>query len=193
MATKNAKQTKNAKPAAKKADKKVDVKASAKPVKPVAKAAAKPATKLPAKPVTKPVEKIATEKKTTEKPAPKPPKVAAKPVVVKEAPVEAIEAKPTPKIMSGAPTVKVPKEKKPTKKALAAAAAVAKADADWLQLTNQYKAVKPVPYAMSEDYPPKSVISHKILGLGYVLTSLNNRIEVMFKDGKKTLVTNYKK
>jgi hypothetical protein len=94
----------------------------------------------------------------------------------------------TPQIMSGKP-------KEPKKKTAAApvVSAADKVDPEWTTYMNQNKAAKPVIYSMADDYQPKTIISHKVLGLGYVLKSQNNRIEVSFKEGKKTLITNYKK
>lgn len=103
---------------------------------------------------------------------------------------------PTEKISPKIMTAKEPavaKPKKLTKAEKLAAEALVKADSDWLQLQNQYKALKPVPYMMSEDFQAKTVISHKVLGIGFVLKNQNNRIEVLFRDGKRTLITNYKK
>ncbi len=62
----------------------------------------------------------------------------------------------------------------------------------WTQLFEKAKEESPAPYSMSEDYPPKSALKHKVLGWGYVLSSHNNRIEVLFENGIKTLISNYK-
>lgn len=98
----------------------------------------------------------------------------------------------TPKMMSGLPLSDSETKGKKAPKASPVTDAD-KSDPEWVQLANQNKGVKPVPYVMSDDYHPKAVINHKILGLGFVLKSQNNRIEVQFKDGKKMLITNYKK
>jgi len=124
-----------------------------------------------------------------------PTKVASKAVskVQKDAapkPVEKIQ----PKIMSAKPAEAVAPKKSPkTPKEKVATPASEASDPEWLELLNQSKSTKPVPYSMSEDFQPKTVINHKVLGLGFVLKSQNNRIEVQFRDGKKTLITNYKK
>jgi len=67
------------------------------------------------------------------------------------------------------------------------------ANADWAALANKNRDVRPTPYDLSGDYPAKTVLQHKVLGLGFVIKSINNRIEVLFKDGPKTLISNYKK
>ena len=64
--------------------------------------------------------------------------------------------------------------------------------AQWTSLYERSKAVKPVPYKMSENYEAKTPILHKVLGWGYVLSSQNNRLEVLFQDGIKVLIANYK-
>lgn len=104
-----------------------------------------------------------------------------------EVPPEAKVA--TPKIMTA---MGKEKSKKKTPAAVQSSE-MEKVDAEWSELMNQNKSAKPVPYSMSEDFQPKTVISHKVLGVGFVLKSQNNRIEVAFKEGKKTLITNYKK
>jgi hypothetical protein len=35
-------------------------------------------------------------------------------------------------------------------------------------------------------------LMHKVLGWGFVLSNLNDRLEVLFKDGIKVLISNYK-
>lgn len=136
------------------------------------------ALKNPGKTAEKPSKKEKVEK-TASKVAPKD-RVKALPQA--EAP------RATPQIMSGKP--KAPPKKKGSPPVVFDAD---NADPEWTQYMNQNKAAKPVPYLMSEDFQPKTIISHKVLGLGYVLKSQNNRIEVSFKEGKKTLITNYKK
>jgi hypothetical protein len=62
----------------------------------------------------------------------------------------------------------------------------------WKTIFERSKAVKPVAYKMSENYEARTALMHKVLGWGYVLTSQNNRLEVLFKDGIKFLIANYK-
>ncbi|MGE3975767.1 MAG: hypothetical protein AB7F59_14675 [Bdellovibrionales bacterium] len=157
----------------------------------------------------KPIEKKATEKKPVEKKAVDK-KVAEKKTVAKPAPASAKEVKApkvSPSTLKGKTTaedapVKVPKvpkvkktkeEKKAEKAAAKEALQLENANADWLELHKQFKNMKPMPYAMSEQYPEKCVINHKVLGVGFVVKNINDRIDVVFKDGQKTLITNYKK
>jgi hypothetical protein len=65
-------------------------------------------------------------------------------------------------------------------------------ETQWKLIFDKSKALKPVPYKMSDNYEARTAIMHKVLGWGYVLTSQNNRLEVLFKDGIKFLIANYK-
>jgi len=65
-------------------------------------------------------------------------------------------------------------------------------ESQWKTLFDRSKAIKPVAYKMSENYEARTALMHKVLGWGYVLTSQNNRLEVLFKDGIKFLIANYK-
>jgi len=47
-------------------------------------------------------------------------------------------------------------------------------------------------YKMSEQYEAKAAIEHKVLGWGFILSSENNRLDVMFEHGRKMLISNYK-
>lgn len=47
-------------------------------------------------------------------------------------------------------------------------------------------------YKMSEQYEAKTAIEHKVLGWGFILSSENNRLDVMFEYGRKMLISNYK-
>ncbi len=55
------------------------------------------------------------------------------------------------------------------------------------------KAMKIKNYKMSETFEPRTPIMHKILGWGFILSCENNRIQVLVKEGVKTLITNYQK
>lgn len=47
-------------------------------------------------------------------------------------------------------------------------------------------------YKMSEQYEAKTAIEHKVLGWGFILSSENNRLDVLFEQGRKMLISNYK-
>lgn len=60
--------------------------------------------------------------------------------------------------------------------------------AEWANLQPSMDPEQAKPYDMAGKYRVKSLISHPLFGLGIVLLSLPpNKIEVLFKDGKKRL------
>ena len=62
----------------------------------------------------------------------------------------------------------------------------------WNSLKEQFKNDRAPLYNLEADFLPKSPLEHKVLGWGYVLKKQNNRIEVLFREGIKILVVNYK-
>lgn len=62
----------------------------------------------------------------------------------------------------------------------------------WNALYRKAKDVDAAPYSMKKTFAPKTPIVHKVLGWGYVLANRNDRLEVLFKDGIKYLISNYK-
>ncbi len=64
--------------------------------------------------------------------------------------------------------------------------------AQWMSLYERSKEMEALPYKMSGNYEAKTAIMHKVLGWGFVLSSQNDRLEVLFKDGIKILIANYK-
>lgn len=68
----------------------------------------------------------------------------------------------------------------------------AKASARWGELFNKSKKLKPEAYSLKSSYDPESPILHKQLGWGYILSKKNDRLEVLFQDGIKYLISNYK-
>lgn len=160
----------------------------------------KPAAKVTAKVIEKPAAKAG---KVKEAPAPKAAKAgpAAKETNVSKVAPTTLKGKPAPAPVDPSLPVETKEEKtKRTKAEKAAAKVEAKAaqiletaNTDWLELHKQFKNIKPLPYSMGDEYPEKCVINHKLLGIGFVIKNINNRIDVVFKDGQKTLITNYKK
>lgn len=162
---------------AKKAAKPAKAKKSAKIVK------AKPIAK--AKPVKKEVKaKPAPVAKKAAEPAKKTqvmPKVALK------------KAEETVAPAASAPILTVvEKPPKSTAKSRAEAAALNEEQKKWSALHEQLKKKKAVPYVMSGDFPAKTPLEHKVLGWGYVIEARENRIDVLFESGMKTLISNYK-
>lgn len=66
-------------------------------------------------------------------------------------------------------------------------------EAKWFDLKEKYKGNRPSPYKMSEIYQEKTLLDHKVLGLGVILSVVNDRLEVLFQTGTKHLISNYKK
>jgi hypothetical protein len=61
-----------------------------------------------------------------------------------------------------------------------------------LQKKSDSKGLKAQVYNMTKSYEAQTPIEHKVLGWGYILNNINNRLEVLFKDGVKYLISNYK-
>lgn len=61
----------------------------------------------------------------------------------------------------------------------------------WLEAYEKHKAEKPAPYDMKAQFESNRPIQHKILGWGWILSNENDRLEVLFKDGKRMLISNY--
>lgn len=64
--------------------------------------------------------------------------------------------------------------------------------AKWQELNKRYGKEKAVPYKMSESFESLKPIQHKVLGWGFILSNDNNRLEVLFENGIKMLISNYK-
>lgn len=90
-------------------------------------------------------------------------------------------------------SAKAEKKSKKSAKALAIALdKLADLGAQWNALYERSKDLEVVPYKMSDSYEARTAIMHKVLGWGYVLSTQNDRLEVLFKDGIKILISNYK-
>jgi hypothetical protein len=182
-----AKASKPAKPAAKPA-----AKAAKSAVKEAVKAPTKAAPKAPAakaKPVgdAKPAKAVAAAKPAKVEPkavAPEEKKSKkAQLILVKD------DAKEEIKAVAQAPAPKEKKEKK-EKKSKAEKAGAADDMAKWSDLHERYKSVKAVPYSISAQFEAKTPIQHKIFGWGYILSNEYDRLEVLFEDGKRMLISN---
>lgn len=64
--------------------------------------------------------------------------------------------------------------------------------AKWSELNKKFGKDKALPYKMTESYPSLVPIQHKVLGWGFILTNENNRLEVLFENGIRMLISNYK-
>ena len=64
--------------------------------------------------------------------------------------------------------------------------------AKWTELYKKYGKDKAVTYKMTERFPPLAPLQHKVLGWGFILTNENDRLEVLFENGIRMLISNYK-
>lgn len=62
----------------------------------------------------------------------------------------------------------------------------------WFTLYKKAEQIEAKPYNMRNAFEEKTAILHKVLGWGYILANRNDRLEVLFKDGIKYLISNYK-
>ena len=64
--------------------------------------------------------------------------------------------------------------------------------AKWSNLFKKSEQIESKPYNMTAIFEEKTAIVHKVLGWGYILANRNDRLEVLFKDGIRYLISNYK-
>ena len=147
--------------------------------KPEPKVAAKPTVKAKVKAIEK--SKTALKKETSVKTDEV--KVEAQPVVaaVSEKPAKAPKAPKVPKMSASA----IAKAEKATDAANALSQ-------KWGSLYKKAESIESKPYNMRAVFEEKTAIIHKVLGWGYILANKNDRLEVLFKDGIKYLISNYK-
>ena len=62
----------------------------------------------------------------------------------------------------------------------------------WATLYKKAEQIEAKPYNMKAVFEEKTAITHKVLGWGFILANRNDRLEVLFKDGIKYLISNYK-
>ena len=180
-----------AKKAPAKAVKPVKIVKPAKVAKAVIKTAAKPVVKAavvkPAKIAPKPVIKI----------APKPViKVEPKPVAVKEPEPkdqgELLIEKAKEEMASVNADAKQAEKASKVKPIKIERGNLTDEKAKWQELNKRYGKDKAQPYKMTDIFESMKPIQHKILGWGFVLTNENSRLEVLFENGIKMLISNYK-
>ena len=158
-----------------------------------------PAAKAPAKPAPK----AAAPKAAAKKPAPvkapavkaakaepvKPAKEAkvAKPIAEEKAPAPAKADKKAAKVVEA--EVEAPKKEKKTK---VDKSGMSEDQAKWVDLHEKYKSMKAPPYNIGSQYEAKTPIEHKTFGWGFILSNEYDRLEVLFEDGKRMLISNRK-
>lgn len=153
--------------------------------------------------------KSASKKKITDRPKPaaksvaKPTTPKAKPSVVAKAAakVQPIQAekmkvevpapeKPKLKILSGK-KAGTSKKAKSAKGASETELTLSSNNTKWLQLYKKYGNLEATNYDMTKTFEEKKPIQHPKLGWGFIVTIQNDRLEVLFQEGTKTLISNY--
>jgi hypothetical protein len=61
----------------------------------------------------------------------------------------------------------------------------------WLQYYKKYGNIEAVEYDMTRQFEEKKPILHPKLGWGFIVSIVNDRLEVLFQEGIKTLISNY--
>ncbi len=64
--------------------------------------------------------------------------------------------------------------------------------AKWQELNKRHGKDKAATYKMTDTFEALKPVQHKSLGWGFVLTNENDRLEVLFENGIKMLISNYK-
>ena len=80
---------------------------------------------------------------------------------------------------------------KAKRQAEAAATALEEANQKWLEMKEKFSSEKPLKYSMEKKFEPNQPIEHPVLGWGFVVNNVNDRLEVLFKDGVRVLISNY--
>ena len=129
--------------------------------------------------------KVAVKKAASKKVAPK--KAAVKKTAPKKAAAKKVAAKPP---------VDTPKKPRLTKKQRELKIKqdnLSKEDKKlWEASLKKYKDTKAVPYDMKKTYAKETILKHRDFGWGFVISESNYRLEVLFEQGRKTLISNYK-
>ena len=77
-----------------------------------------------------------------------------------------------------------------TSKKVKMMAQAAKLEIKWQQLYKKNAHIQPNAYSMSEtSYEEKTPLYHKSYGWGFILKIKNNRLEVLFEEGIKSLIS----
>ncbi len=156
---------------------------------------------------------VSTKKVQIKKEKPKKPEkaVSAKPVAIKSAATKTIavtkQSKVTPAVLKKPEEAKKLELKKtsaqakaPASKQVADNTEKIKIDRDsmsdeqikWAEMYNKFKDTQASLYDMKATFKAGIPIQHKVLGWGWVVSNDNDRLEVLFKDGKRILISNYR-
>jgi excinuclease UvrABC nuclease subunit len=99
--------------------------------------------------------------------------------------------KVTKKAADGEEAVKKVKKKRVTKAEREANEEAERLRDKWQELHTLSEGQPAKKYKITDSFESNTSLDHAKLGWGYVLTSQNNRLEVLFEDGIKILVSNY--
>jgi hypothetical protein len=66
------------------------------------------------------------------------------------------------------------------------------ASSKWASLYSKANKIAANPYNLKNQYEVETAILHKTLGWGYIQDKKNDRLEVLFENGIKYLISNYK-
>lgn len=91
----------------------------------------------------------------------------------------------------GEEPVKKVKKKRVTKAEREALEEIERLRDKWQELHTLSEGQPAKKYKITDSYESNTSLDHAKLGWGYVLTSQNNRLEVLFEGGIKILVSNY--
>jgi len=64
--------------------------------------------------------------------------------------------------------------------------------AKWQELFKRHGKDKANSYKMTDSFDAMTPLQHKVLGWGFILSNENSRLEVLFENGIKMLISNYK-
>lgn len=95
-------------------------------------------------------------------------------------------------VVAEVPEVAAVSSEKPLKLSKLERAKMTEDEAKWWDLHEKNKTLKAPNYDMREAFEANKPIQHKLLGWGFVLNNDNDRLEVLFKDGKRMLISNRK-
>lgn len=165
----------------------------AKPAKAVPVAKAKPAPVKKVEVVEKSKPALMT-KKGKDLPAAK---AAAKPTLTVVEPVEVKKTKTVVSMLEDTPETLAADSQKAEKVSKVKPVKVDRGNvndekAKWAELFKKYGKEKAFNYKMTETFPSLVPLQHKVLGWGFVLTNDNDRLEVLFENGIRMLISNYK-
>lgn len=146
------------------------------------KAVAKPKAKAPAKAAKPSAKEVKAKAKA---PAVKPEKVTKA--------AKAPKSEKAPKIEKAVEVVaEEPAAAKKEKKVKIDKTGLSEDQVKWHELHEKHKAIKAPAYSISGQFEAKTPLQHKIFGWGYILSNEYDRLEVLFEDGKRMLISNRK-